>query len=295
MESVPQVITEELVERFIQDRKVWIGCTASTLSWYRQSLSRFTSITLDRPSIQQRISELAAKGNQNISINTWLCGLRAFLNWGKKEGIFREIVEIPKLKQSRKLLNVFSPDDVQKLLRFSTSFKRSTNVKRIWAIGCFILDTGVRMNEVSQLKVGDVDIVNCIVRVHGKGDKYRDIPLSRELRTRLKLWLANRDKTDYLFQTSSGRSLSHRNIQRDFKTLCTKIGIDTQKVRCSPHTLRHTFAVMYLRNGGNIYFLRNILGHSSVQITEEYLKALGVVDLQNVHEKLSPLTRSMNG
>ncbi len=61
-------------------------------------------------------------------------------------------------------------------------------------------------------------------------------------------------------------------------------------VRFSPHTLRHTFAVSYLRNGGNLFYLSKILGHSSVVITQCYLQSLQVTDLQAVHDRLSPLS-----
>ena len=64
--------------------------------------------------------------------------------------------------------------------------------------------------------------------------------------------------------------------------------LDVGGVRCSFHTLRHTFAVNYLRRGGNLEFLRRILGHSSIQ---RYLRSLGVEDLQSVHSELSLLTR----
>jgi site-specific recombinase XerD len=60
-------------------------------------------------------------------------------------------------------------------------------------------------------------------------------------------------------------------------------------VRFSPHTLRHTFAVQYLRAGGNLFYLSKILGHSSVTTTQKYLQSVGVDDLKMVHDRLSPL------
>jgi site-specific recombinase XerD len=80
-----------------------------------------------------------------------------------------------------------------------------------------------------------------------------------------------------------------RNFQRDLKAICTKLRITD--VRCSPHTLRHTFAVSYLRAGGNLFYLSKILGHSSVTTTQRYLQSLGIDDLQAVHDRLSLLTR----
>jgi integrase/recombinase XerD len=79
-----------------------------------------------------------------------------------------------------------------------------------------------------------------------------------------------------------------RNFERDLKVLGAKLGISG--VRFSPHTLRHTFACEYLRRGGNLEYLRRILGHSSILTTQKYLRSLGVADLQAAHEGLSPLT-----
>ena len=78
-----------------------------------------------------------------------------------------------------------------------------------------------------------------------------------------------------------------RNAQRDLKALCERAGITG--VRCSPHTLRHTLAVTYLRKGGNLEYLRRILGHSSILVTQRYLQSLTPEDLQQVHNHLSPL------
>ena len=90
-----------------------------------------------------------------------------------------------------------------------------------------------------------------------------------------------------LFGTRNNTLVTVRNFERDFKAIGAKIGITG--VRFSPHTLRHTFAVSYLRAGGNLFYLSKILGHSSVTTTQKYLQSVGVDDLQAVHDRLSPL------
>jgi site-specific recombinase XerD len=93
----------------------------------------------------------------------------------------------------------------------------------------------------------------------------------------------------FVFGTRNQTMCSIRNLQRDFRAMCKKLCITG--VRCSPHTLRHTFAVSYLRAGGNLFYLSKILGHTSVKTTERYLQSLGVEDLQKVHNGLSLLSR----
>ena len=90
-----------------------------------------------------------------------------------------------------------------------------------------------------------------------------------------------------MFGTRNGTSLTVRNFERDLKAIGRQVGITG--VRFSPHTLRHSFAVSYLRNGGNIYYLSRLLGHASVKTTEVHLQSVGVDELSAVHDRLSPL------
>lgn len=118
------------------------------------------------------------------------------------------------------------------------------------------------------------------------------MPISVELRQilfRYSKGTAAHEHRTYLFNTKNGTQISARNFLRDFKSLGKKVGITG--VRISPHTCRHTFAVNYLRKGGNLEFLRRIMGHSSILVTQKYLRSLGVEDLQAVHNKLSLLSR----
>ena len=92
-----------------------------------------------------------------------------------------------------------------------------------------------------------------------------------------------------MFSTTRGAALGQRNLLRDFKDVRRTLHIDG--VRTSFHTLRHTFAVNYLRAGGNVFYLQRILGHSTLEMTNRYVRSLGISDLQAVHDRLSLLTR----
>ena len=93
----------------------------------------------------------------------------------------------------------------------------------------------------------------------------------------------------YLFATHGG-TLSIRNAQRDLTKLCERAGI--KGVRCSAHTHRHSFAVMYLKAGGKLEYLRRILGHSSILVTQKHLQSIQPTDLQKIHNDISPLGRA---
>jgi integrase/recombinase XerD len=113
--------------------------------------------------------------------------------------------------------------------------------------------------------------------------------MSVELRKVIFRWYQKRSAVNHYptvaFCAKQGTQLSARNFLRDFKELCGKLGITG--IRCSPHTLRHTFAVGCLRAGGNLFYLSKILEHSSVTTTQRYLQSLEIEDLQAVHSRLS--------
>jgi integrase/recombinase XerD len=126
-----------------------------------------------------------------------------------------------------------------------------------------------------------------LLTVRGKGDKHRVVPMSFELRRML---FRHLDKHNFIsvFCSSKGSPLSQRNALRDMKIVTGHLGITG--VRCSFHTLRHTFALNYIRNGGDVFRLQRILGHTTLEMTRRYVN-LQTEDLQAVHNKLSMLTR----
>jgi site-specific recombinase XerD len=114
-----------------------------------------------------------------------------------------------------------------------------------------MLDTGLRIPEVLGLTTGDVDFDNMTLRVRGKGGKHRLVPFSHELRK--VLFRHTRSKTHLVFGTKNETLVTVVNIGRDIRVLGRRLGITG--VRFSPHTMRHTFAVSFLKNGGEVSVL----------------------------------------
>jgi integrase/recombinase XerD len=219
-----------------------------------------------------------------VSINTYLRCVNAYLRWLHIEH-GQALLTIPRLKEEQKVLATFSPEQVQALLAFKP---KGRNQARAHIVCSLLLDTGLGISEALSIRYKAVDLDNMFIRVTGKGNKERLVPISLELRKRLFRWLQTCPK-EFIFGTRSGTTMTVRNFQRDLKAICTKLRIT--EVRCSPHTLRHTFSVSYLRAGGNLFYLSKILGHSSVTTTQRYLQSLGIEDLKVVHDRLSLLTR----
>ena len=157
---------------------------------------------------------------------------------------------------------------------------------------CLLIDTGARIDEVLTALVSNIDLDQLFVKVRGKWDKERLLPISVEMRKSLWVYLSwHRFKvpSDYLFPTRDGNRLEYHNTLRDIKELCGRLGIEG--VRLSPHGFRHFFSCNYMRRGGEIYRLSRLLEHTSVKTTEIYLRSMGVEMVPEIQPGTSPLSR----
>src|ERR1700719_275732 len=238
-------INRGTASEFIMERKYLKNVTPATIAWYEASFKSFQGCE-NRPDYVKRIAELRERGVSAISVNTWLRAVNAYLNW--KGADFK----LPKLKEEQKILATLKPEMVSVLLWMSTS-SLGLNLRRAHLVALTILDTGVRAQEVLSLMREDCDLENMILKVKGKGGKYRVIPFSVELRKHIFRLISNKSG-NFIYGTKHNTRVSVRNLERDFKALRKKLGITG--VRFSPHILRHSFAVQYLRNGGNLEYLR---------------------------------------
>ena len=268
-------------EQFIKERTYLAGVTPATISWYEWSFKAFAGALESKEAIIERIAQLKGRGLSHTSINTYLRCINAYLRWLHLEH-HREPLKIPWLKEEQKILQTFSPEQISRIVHWKA------HGSRLKALALCALDTGLRVEELLTLTRSTVDLDNLHLRVRGKGNRHRLVPVSLELRKVLFRHLASHQH-DLVFCTKDGGKLSQRNLLRDFKSLCRSLNITG--VRCSFHSLRHTFACEYLRRGGNLEFLRRILGHASLETTQRYLRSLGIEDLRKVHDGLSLLSR----
>lgn len=263
----------------MQERKYLKNVSVKTLSWYQQSFQAFDGCSTESD-YKNRIVALRDRGIKPISINTYARCINAYLKW--KNAPFK----LPRLKEEQKILATFSPEQVARIVHGKPVGRNQT---RIHTAAITAMDTGIRINELLGLRRTDVDFDNLILKVLGKGNKHRLVPMSIELRKVLYRYLSKHN-FPLVFCTQHGTQLTQRNSDRDLKLFLRKVG-GLENVRCSFHTFRHTFAVNYLRKGGNLYYLQRILGHSTITTTEKYLKSLGIADLLKVHDGLSLLAR----
>jgi integrase/recombinase XerD len=278
----------QLFDDFVKSRRYLKNVTAKTLVWYRTSFTTFQRLhhepTYTKESLRAFVVTLRESGVSPISCNTYCRAINAYLRWLHEEGHADTLLRIAPLKTEQKVIATFTAADVRK---FITYRPRTFGQHRLHALTLALLDTGLRIEEALTLTRERVDLDNLLLTVDGKGQKQRVVPMSLELRKVLYRW-TQKHQFPLVFPTRGGGRLTQRNLLRDLKQWGRDVGIGSG-VRVSFHTLRHTFAVNYIRNGGDVFRLQRILGHTGLEMTRRYVN-LQTADLQTVHHRLSPLS-----
>jgi site-specific recombinase XerD len=221
-----------------------------------------------------------------VTVKTYYCHIRTFYRWLVKQEYLSkspmEKIDPPIARENT--VQPFTEAQVNALLKAAEG---SLHPKRDTAILYFLLDTGARVAELCALKMKDVDLSSGKVTVQGKGNKSRPLYLSKSTLYHLRTYLRReqRGENDFLFYSNRGAFTPH-GVQQLIERLGGAAGI--QGARCSPHTFRHTFAVTFLRNGGNQFSLMQLLGHTDLRMTARYV-TLAQADLENQHRAYSPV------
>ncbi|HEX3000355.1 MAG TPA: tyrosine-type recombinase/integrase [Armatimonadota bacterium] len=185
----------------------------------------------------------------------------------------------------------FTADQIESLLNAA---EKSKSPKRNKAILLFLLDTGVRASELCDLRLENLDLQGMHAEVLGKGNKRREVYFNPEVGRALWAYLRQdeREPTDPVFLCENGPGAGGPMTRNGLDQLLKRLGKEAglTAVRCSPHTFRHTFAVEYLRAGGDALSLQRRLGHTTLAMTNNYV-ALAGADLAEKHRMHSPAAR----
>jgi len=225
---------------------------------------------------------------QPSTINGYYRVLRAFFNWLVAEDVLKRSplnnIKPPRIPKSKP--QPFSKQDIENLLILCSGDKFLDVRNR--AIILLFLDTGLRLSELANIQLKDVDFDRETIRVMGKGAKERVVRMGKTVQKALLRYLLTRDDHyDCLWVTEERRPLQRNGVQIAIKRLCKRAEITDATP--GPHTFRHTAAISYLRNGGGEFTLQNMLGHSTLQMTRRYVSSLGAEDMIVVHKKASPV------
>ena len=253
-----------------------------TLRAYGEDLAQFSEYLrreLGRPPkpgdvdhllVRGFLAELHQRGLRKSSSARTLAGLRSFFRYLCREGRLAanpaRAIQTP--RQEKRIPSVLDEAQAASLLELPGD---GTAAVRGRAILELLYGTGIRCAEATALDVHEVDMGARMVRVLGKGRKERIVLFGSRAQVALRAWLLERDRqrprTDALFLNARGGRLSDRSVRTLVATRVKQVALAR---RCSPHTLRHSFATHLLMRGADLRAIQELLGHASLSTTQRY-------------------------
>lgn len=218
-----------------------------------------------------------------------LTSIKNFHSFLEKEGIVSKNVSVgikrPKLRKT--VVRSLSVSDVDKLLDIKLNTPFDYRNKAMLEL---IYGTGLRVSELVNLTLNNIDFTNCIIRIVGKGNKERIIPLGEYSMYYLDLYMERRNSLlkknicDALFLNNHGKKITRQGFFKILKGLLKEKGLD---IDASPHTLRHSFATHLLNSGADLRSIQEMLGHSDISTTRIYTH-VGDSKIRNDYKEYHP-------
>lgn len=242
----------------------------------------------DHPNMPEKEGHLSP-----FTVDSYLRSVRRLFNWLMEEGIISEnpMKRLKWKNPGRHEPKAISMEDYEKLLEATNG--NSPREIRNTAIILLMGDTGCRAGGIANLRLEDVDLEKAVVRFTEKGNKTRKVPISPTTVKALRRWLKVRPEVndDHFFVNLGVHGkvgLTSDAIGEIFRRLKKKAGI---KGPANPHSVRHAFAREYIRNGGDMGTLAELMGHSSIEVTWKFYSIFRVEELREKHSRFSPVAR----
>ena len=252
--------------------------SSNTISAYLRDLKSFQfflnqrgdkiSREMNYSFIRQWIVHLSENKYSKVSINRKIASLKSYFNFLVNIG---ELNSSPlkthkNLKSSSNIVIPFSETEIEKVFE---GFKFIDGNDRDKLIVEIFYSTGMRREELLNIKIINIDFDSHWIKILGKRDKERIIPMLPKLSKSILNYISKYSPTEYLFESKKSKQLSSSTIYRVINKYFRAV---SSKVKVSPHVLRHTFATHMLNNGADINTIKEILGHSSLSSTQIYTK-----------------------
>lgn len=275
---------ETIIEEYLKFIQIEKGLSENTIGAYRRDLKKYQLYMqeqkiahigfIDRQTIQECLGSLIDQGASAKSIARFISTIRSFHQFALREKNAAKdptvLIETPKYE--KKLPDVLDVEEVIQLLE--TPDLTKNNGYRDRTILELLYATGMRVTELIQIEIDDVNLIMGFVKVFGKGNKERIIPLGDTVIEYLDTYINNvrpqllkKTVTNVLFLNLHGRPLTRQGIWKLIKQYGLRANINKT---LTPHTLRHSFATHLLENGADLRAVQEMLGHSDISTTQLY-------------------------
>ena len=289
-------------EQFLQSEK---QLSPHSCTNYRRDLKKFqnfcsqqklaTLSDISHYQVRQCMGNLRQKGLANKSIQRWLSAVKTFFRFCMKKGwvITNPAASVQAPKAEKKLPHTLDTDQVSQLLDFKGTDFLAVRDRAMLEL---VYSSGLRLGELTGLNQHDLDLKNKSLRVKGKGNKERDLPLGRYAAQALADWTSIRSEycknpnETAVFVSKRGSRISPRTVQLRFQKVAT---VQNLPQRFHPHMLRHSFASHMLESSGDLRAVQELLGHANISTTQIYTH-LDFQHLAKVYDAAHPRAQVKN-
>jgi integrase/recombinase XerC len=274
-------------------RHTFISYQTDLISFFDYVISQYGETSLDQLShtyVRSWLASLKDEGLTAKTINRKISSLKSFFKYQLKTGLIKQtpMVKIVSPKNERRLPNFVADRDIKTLfdhVEFPDTWQGTT--ERLLML--LFYNTGMRVSEVINLKDSQVNSANHTLKILGKGNKERIVPISPDILKEIKSYQIEKtsvipDSTDHLLITANGKGLSPRSVYSIVKKYLSLV---TTIEKRGPHVLRHTFATHLTNNGADLNAVKALLGHSSLAATQVYTHNT-IEKLKNIYKKAHP-------
>ena len=274
------MILNDLIEEFLRYLLIDKGYSNNTIESYKRDLIKFLEYNknkninnINTEDLKEYIKYLSKDNLNEKSISRNISCLKSFYKFLVIENIIEnnpaESLFIPKIKKS--LPNILTEDEILKLLDINLTDNYSYRNKAMLEL---MYSAGLRVSELVNLKLSDINFNDDIVRTFGKGSKERIVPIGEFASESIKIYINNyrsnmlkKYNNDYLFLNNHGKQMTRQGCFKIIKNIAKEKGINKD---LSPHTLRHSFASHLLKYGADLRTIQELLGHSDISTTQIY-------------------------
>ena len=269
---------DHLIDSFLDSLYIEKGLSNNTVSSYKNDIksfflwldeNSFNPLNINASDANNYVSKLFGDGLKSSSVNRKISAIKSFYIFLQKKKIIMKspIADIVMPKQEKYLPVSMSEEEVERLLN-----SPDLNIqieRRDKAMIEVLYATGIRISELTNLKLTDLDINRSVLKVFGKGSKERLVPFGEKAAESLSLYLIDRKdlKSKEIFLSNRGTKISRSAFWQRIKIYTKR---ENLKISISPHTLRHAFATHLLNRGADLRSVQILLGHSDLSTTQIY-------------------------
>ena len=274
-----------LIEKFIEYLRVEKNYSINTITAYKTDLNNFNDFVIqsgtktkleniDYKAIRSWIVKMVNDNISNRTINRKISSLKSFYKFLIKTDTIKSspLIAHSPLKQSKKIQVPFSKEEINTLLD-NDYFNKDYNGTLKKTIILFFYFTGVRRIELISIKSSNVNLESSTLKIIGKRNKERIIPILPKLKKSIIYYLELKSRSfknidlDFLFLSKGGKQLSEKFV---YRTVNEYFNLVSPKVKKAPHVLRHSFATHLINEGADINSVKELLGHTSLSATQVY-------------------------